>query len=205
MIVRSGVITSTVAVAVPPVPPSLEVTGSVVLTWVPVAIARTSTEKVQLLLARIVPPTRLMLLGAVVITPGSQLPTMLSGLAIIIPAGKLSFRLTPVRSVAPLGLVIVKVSVTLWFNPTCAALNDLVTAGGDTTIANPGHAQIIKLTARINRLIWRARHTTFMIFSRKDADIVLAFAQAARKKIQRNCYLSIDCANENPPLLATED
>ena len=205
MIVRSGVITSTVAVAVFPVPPSLEVTGSVVLTWVPVAIARTSIEKVQLLLARIVPPTRLMLLGAVVITPGSQLPTMLSGLAIIIPAGKLSLKLTPVRSVAGLGFVMVKVSVTLWFNPTCAALNDLVTAGGDTTIANPGHAQIIKLTARINRLIWRAGHTTFMIFSGRMTTLYLHSRLRQERKSKRSRYLSVHCADENPPLLATED
>src|SRR5689334_12653581 len=42
-------------------------------------------------------------------------------------------------------------------------------------------------------------------FLRKDAYIVLAFALAARKKIQRHCYLSGHRANENPPLLATED
>jgi hypothetical protein len=53
--------------------------------------------------------------------------------------------------VAPLGLVIVKVSVALWFNPTCAALNDLVTAGGETTIANPGHAHITRISPQIYR------------------------------------------------------
>src|SRR6476661_8649069 len=182
---------STLAVAVFPVPPSFEVTGSVVLIWVPVAIARTSTEKVQLLPARIVPPTRLMLLTAGVITPGSQVPTRLSGLAIIRPAGKLSLRLTPVRSVAPLGLVIVKVRVALWFNPTCAALNDLVTAGGDTTIANPGHAQIIRISPQIYRFIWRAGQTAFMIFSGRMATLYLHSPLRQRRKIQRSRYSSV--------------
>src|SRR5258708_7776620 len=105
--------------------------ASVVLPCVPTATARTSIEKVQLLPARIVAPARLMLLTLGVITPGSQLPVMLSGFAIIRPAGMLSLKLTPVRSVATLGLLIVNVSVTLLFNPTVGALKDFAIVGGD--------------------------------------------------------------------------
>src|SRR6266851_843614 len=133
--VKSGNVTSTLAVAVFPVPPSFEVTGSVVLTCVPPAIARTSIENVQLLPARMVPPTRLMLVTAGVITPGSQVPVRLSGLAMIRPAGSVSLKDTPVRSVAPLGFVIVNVKVTLVFSGALAAENDFVMEGGATTTA----------------------------------------------------------------------
>src|SRR6266850_592287 len=132
---RSGRSTVTDAVAVLPVPPSFEVTGSVVLTRVPPAVASTSMENVHELPARIVAPTRLMLLTEGVMTPGSQVPVRLSGLAMIIPAGRLSLNETPVRSVAPFGLVMVNVIVTLPFSGTVAAENDLVIEGGATTMS----------------------------------------------------------------------
>src|SRR5579859_4766307 len=103
-------------------------------------MASTSTEKVQVALAGICPPTRLILLICGVITPvvpvGSHEPrtgsnTRLSGLAIINPAGKLSFTLTLVKSVAGLGFVIVKVRVALAFNGTDAAEKALLMVGGD--------------------------------------------------------------------------
>src|SRR5579859_603721 len=133
--VRSGTTTVTVAVAVPPVPPSTDVMAPVVFTWSPAVVARTSMDKVQLLLARIVVPTRLILVGESVTTLVSQVPPRLSGFAISRPAGISSLKLTPVKSVAGLGLVSVNVSVTLWFSPTVAALNAFAIVGGDCACA----------------------------------------------------------------------
>ena len=114
--------------------------GSVVLTLLPPEVASTSIEKVHVALAGIWPPVRLMLFTMGVIVPvvpvGSQFPrtgsgTRLSGLAMINPAGRLSLTDTFVKSVAGLGLVIVKVSVTLPFNGTVAAENAFAIVGGD--------------------------------------------------------------------------
>src|SRR5690349_9374061 len=120
--VMSETSTVTVAVAVPPVPPSFDVILPVVFTWAPPPVARTSMENVQVALAGIWPPLRLILLTVGVITPvvpvGSQKPktgsgVRLSGLAIINPLGSVSLKATPVKSVAGLGLVMVNVRVTL--------------------------------------------------------------------------------------------
>src|SRR5579859_1264984 len=147
--VRSGTTTVTVAVAVPPVPPSTDVMAPVVFTWSPAVVARTSMDKVQLLLARIVVPTRLILVGESVTTLVSQVPPRLSGFAISSPAGISSLKLTPVRSVAGLGLVSVNVSVTLPFKLTVAALNDLKMVGGDCACASPAHTNAITHTAKL--------------------------------------------------------
>ena len=66
----------------------------------------------------------------------SQLPktgsgTRLSGLAMIRPEGKVSVKLTLVRSVAGLGLVMVKVRLVLPFTGMLAAPNALLMVGGD--------------------------------------------------------------------------
>lgn len=143
----------------PPVPPSFDVIGSVVLTWSPEAVASTSTETVQLVLARIVAPAILRLVPRVVTRLVSQLPLTLSGLAISRPAGMLSLKLTPVRSVAGFGLVMVKVSVTLSFNPTVGAENDLTIVGGDCASIDPAQMNIKRqsmvknLVALINDMI----------------------------------------------------
>ena len=49
--------------------------------------------------------------------------------------GIVSLKLTPVRSVAPLGFVIVKVSVMLLFSCTVAAENCFAIVGGETMTA----------------------------------------------------------------------
>src|SRR6476646_1281696 len=121
-------------------------------------MASTSTEKVQVALAGICPPIRLILLLCGVIVPvvpvGSQAPrtgsnTTLSGLAMINPAGKLSFTLTLVKSVAGLGFVIVKVSVALAFKGIDAAEKALLIVGGDCACARPVHANVARRITKI--------------------------------------------------------
>src|SRR6185312_13856863 len=121
-------------------------------------MASTSTEKVQVALAGICPPVRLILLVCGVIVPevpvGSQAPwtgssTRLSGLAMINPEGKLSFTLTVVKSVAGLGFVIVKVSVALPFNGTDAVEKALLIVGGDCACARPVQVNTARRIAKI--------------------------------------------------------
>src|SRR5712671_1364858 len=140
-----------VAVAVPPVPPSTDVIAPVVFTWSPAAVASTSMESVQLLLARSTVPTMLIFVGESVTTLVSQVPPRLSGLAISSPAGISSLKLTPVRSVAGLGLVSVNVSVTLPFTPTVGELNAFVSVGGDCACASSVHVNAASRTAKIMR------------------------------------------------------
>src|SRR5438067_6057659 len=97
-------------------------------------------ENVQVALAGICPPVRLISCVVGVIVPvvavESQSPrtgsgVRLSGLAMINPLGSVSLKLTFVRSVAGLGLVIVNVSVVLPFLGMLAAPNAFVIVGGD--------------------------------------------------------------------------
>src|ERR1051326_8265544 len=108
-------------------------------------------NSVQLLLARIVEPVRLMLLGEIVTRLVSQSPPRLSGLAMSSPEGISSLKLTPVKSVAGLGLVMVNVSVTLWFRPTVAELNALVMVGGDCACTFVTNAPINKSAGKTTR------------------------------------------------------
>lgn len=119
------------AVAVPPVPPSTEVTAPVVLTWSPAAVASTSIERVHELFAGSTAPVSVRFVDEMVTRLVSQVPARLSGFAISKPAGILSLNPTPVRSVAGLGLARVNVSVTLLFKPTVAALKAFAIVGGD--------------------------------------------------------------------------
>ena len=102
--IDGGATTLIEAEAVPPVPPSVDVTLPVVLFCVPAAIPVTFTENVQELLAAIVPPLRLITFVAwvAVIVPAPQVPVRPFGVEMANPAGSVSLKATPVSAVVVL-------------------------------------------------------------------------------------------------------
>src|SRR5947209_18213922 len=96
--IDGGASTLMLAVAVPPVPPSVEVTFPVVLLCNPAAMPVTFTENVQEALAAIVPPLRLITFVpcVAVIVPPPQEPVRPFGVEITRPAGSVSLKPTPV-------------------------------------------------------------------------------------------------------------
>ncbi len=106
-----GAVTLTLAEAVPPVPPSVEVTFPVVLFFTPALVAVTLTEKVQLPMAVRLPPLRMIVPDpavAVIVPP--QLPFSPLGVEITRPGGSVSVKPMPVNAVEVLGLFIVKLN-----------------------------------------------------------------------------------------------
>ncbi len=99
-----GISTDTLADAVPPVPPSTDVTLLVVLFCAPAAIPVTFTEKVHELLCANVDPERLTtpLPCAAVIVPPLQAPVNPFGVEINSPAGSVSLNPTPESAVVVL-------------------------------------------------------------------------------------------------------
>jgi hypothetical protein len=100
--IEGGATTFRVAVLlVVPVPPSVDVTAPVVLFLVPAVVPVTFTEKVQELLAAIVPPERLIVPepATAVMVPLPQVPVRPFGVATIRPAGSVSLKATPVNAV----------------------------------------------------------------------------------------------------------
>lgn len=130
-----GASTLMLAEAVPPVPPSVEDTGPVVLFCRPAVVPVTLTENVQELFAASVPPAKLItLLPAVAeIVPPPQLPVRPFGLDTTSPAGRVSLKATPVRAVA-LPFWMVKLKEMERFSGMLAAPNALVIVGGPTTL-----------------------------------------------------------------------
>jgi len=124
------------AEAVPPAPVSVEVTLPVVLFFTPVVVPVTSTEKVQLPLAAIVPPLSDMLLepATAVIVPLPQLPVSPFGVATTKPAGRESLNATPVSPSPLLGLVTVKLSDVVAFTGIEATPNVLLIVGAEATV-----------------------------------------------------------------------
>src|ERR1041385_5774541 len=133
--IDGGATTWRVAVAVLPVPPSVEVTALVVLTCAPAAVPVTFTENVQLLLAAIVPPVRLMVFvpWVAVIVPAPQVPVRPFGVEMIRPAGSVSEKAMPLSGV-PFGLVMVKLRLVEPFRGMLAAPNTLAMLAGPTTV-----------------------------------------------------------------------
>src|SRR2546427_8114094 len=138
--IGGGASTLSEAEAVPPVPPSVEVTLPVVLLLLPAVVPVTSTEKVQDDPAAgdavSVPPERLMvpLPAVAVIVPLPQEPVTLGIAATTTPTGKLSVKDTPLSALAVLGLVMVKLSVLLAFTATLVGLKALLVVGGAATV-----------------------------------------------------------------------
>jgi hypothetical protein len=139
LLMVGGATTVKLALEVLPVPPSVEVTWTL-LFFTPAVVPVTSTEKVQEDPAAgdavKVPPAKLMLpLPAVaVIVPLPQEPVTLGVEATVTPAGKLSVNATPLRATLVFGLLMVKLNVLLVFSAMLVGLNDLVMEGGWATV-----------------------------------------------------------------------
>src|SRR5689334_1461971 len=134
--IDGGATTLMLAEAVPPVPPSTEVTLPVVLFCVPAAMPVTFTENVQELLAAIVPPLRLITFvpAVAVIVPAPQVPVRPFGVETTRPAGSVSLKPTPVSAVVVLLFWMVKVSEVEPFSGIDAAPNALIMTGGPVTV-----------------------------------------------------------------------
>ncbi len=123
------------AVAVLPVPPSVEVTALVVLFCSPVTVPVTFREKLQELLAAMVPPVSAIVFvpGVAVIVPLPQEPLSPLGVETTSPDGSASVNATPVKAVA-LPFWMVKVRLVEPFSGMLAAPNAFVITGGPTTV-----------------------------------------------------------------------
>ena len=141
MLMVGGAITVSVSLAVPPVPPSVEVTVPVVLTCAPALIPVTLTENVHEPLEASVPPDKLTVEGdpgglliVAVIVPLPQEPVTVVE-ANFTPPGKVSVKLTPLSDTLLFGLVSVKLNVLLPFSGMVLGLNDLLMVGGLATVS----------------------------------------------------------------------
>jgi len=134
--IDGGATTLIDADAVPPVPPSTEVTLPVVLFCVPAAMPVTLTENVQELLAAIVPPLRLITLvpAVAVIVPAPHVPVRPFGVETTRPAGSVSLNATPLSAVVVLLFWMVKLSEVEPFSGIEAAPKALMITGGPTTV-----------------------------------------------------------------------
>jgi len=134
--IDGGATTLIEAEAVPPVPPSVEVTLPVVLFCVPAAIPVTFTENVQEVLAARLAPVRLITFVAcvAVIVPPPQVPVKPLGVEITRPAGSVSVKPTPVSDVVVLLFWMVKLKLVEPFSGMLAAPNALIMTGGPVTV-----------------------------------------------------------------------
>jgi hypothetical protein len=134
--ITGGASTLIEAEAVPPVPPSVDVTLPVVLFCSPAVMPVTFTEKVQDALAARLAPDRLMVLvpAVAVIVPPPQVPVWPLGVEMTRPAGSVSLNPTPVSVVVVLALWIVKLREVEPFSGMLAAPNVLLITGGPTTV-----------------------------------------------------------------------
>jgi len=134
--ITGGAMTLMLADAVPPLPPSLEVTALVTLFLSPAVVPVTFTENVHELLAGRVPPDKLItLLPAVaVIVPPPQLPVRPLGVDTTSPAGSVSVNPTPVNAVVVFGFWMVKLKEVEPFSGMLAAPNALVITGAAATL-----------------------------------------------------------------------
>jgi hypothetical protein len=132
----SAVPTLTLAEAVPPVPPSVEVTLPVTLFWVPAVVPVTFTENVQPLLAPTDPPDKLItpVPCVAVIAPAPQLPVSPLGVEITSPDGKVSVNPMPLRELPVFGLLMVKLNDVEPLSGMLAPPNILLIVGGATTV-----------------------------------------------------------------------
>src|SRR3979411_797382 len=132
--VRSGALTSIVAVAWLPEPALVEGRGPAVFTLCRPDWPTTLTEKVQEPPAAIVPPERLTTekpdTVPVVIVPAPHDPVRPFGVATARPAGSVSPKATPKSATVALGLVMVKVRVVVAFRLMLAAPKALAMLGG---------------------------------------------------------------------------
>jgi hypothetical protein len=130
------------AMAVPPFPPSLEVTLPVTFCFAPSVIAVTVNWKVQDPLGGRVAPDRLMrsLPATAVSSPSAHEPTRPLGLETTRPVGRTSVKPISVSFSFGLGLLIVKVSLVVLFSAMLCPPNSLVMLGGTTVLTGSGEA-----------------------------------------------------------------
>ena len=134
LMITGGATTVIEALEVLPVPPSVEVTWTL-LFFTPAVVPVTFTETVQEALAARVPPERLTLedpTTAVAVPP--QVLFNAFGVAITRPAGRLSVKAMPVSAMPVFGFVMLKVSEVEPFNGMLAAPKALVIVGGVATV-----------------------------------------------------------------------
>jgi hypothetical protein len=150
--IDGGDATERLSEAVLPVPPFVELTGPLVFGYWPSAAPLRFTAMVQLLLAAMVPPVRLMLPepAAAVAVPLHVLVSPF-GVDTTSPVGRVSLKATPVSATAlAAGFVIVKVSVVAVPGATGLGLNTLAIDGGatdPTETADAGAAVVRKAAA----------------------------------------------------------
>jgi hypothetical protein len=125
-----GATTVSVAEAVLPVPPFVDVTALVVFRNCPAVVAVTATLKVQLALAAMVAPDREIVLLPLV-ERGVPPQTVLVPLATVRPAGKTSVKPMPISAtVLAAGLVMVKLKEVELFVTIIDGMNTLEITGG---------------------------------------------------------------------------
>ena len=130
----AGATTVMEAFEVLPVPPSVEVTCTL-LFLTPAVVPCTLTETVQLALAAIVPALSVIEPEpAVAVTEPLQVLLSPFGVATTRPAGRLSVKATPLNATPVLGLVMVKVSDVVPFSGMLAAPNAFAIDGGEATV-----------------------------------------------------------------------
>ena len=133
MAIDGGPSTWRFAVAVLPVPPSLEVTAPVVLVYAPAAAPVTVTLNWHVPLAATVAPVREIPVGAVVVSVPPH--TVLVLLVTVSPVGSVSVNATPVSDIVlGDGLMIVNCNELVVFSAICAGLKILLMLGGATTV-----------------------------------------------------------------------
>src|SRR5438445_755464 len=134
LIITGGPTTVIEALDVFPVPPSVEVTWTL-LFFTSAVVPCTLTETVQLALAANVPAERLMLpepATAVAVPP--QVLFNALGVATTRPAGKLSVKAIPFSVTPVFGFCMVNVNEVVPFSGMLAAPNALVIDGGEATV-----------------------------------------------------------------------
>lgn len=137
LLIDGGSSTVMLAVAVPPDPPSLDVTLPVVLVIAPVAVPVMFTLNVHDELGASVAPDKVTLPvpAAAVMVPPPQDPVSPLGVATARPVGNMSANPTPVIAMEfAAGLTTVNVKPVLALSATVAAPNALVIVGGTTTV-----------------------------------------------------------------------
>jgi len=138
-LIEGGKTTATVAKAVPPVPPSIEVTAPVVLFCTPVATLVTFKLKAQDALVDRLAPERLMLLppGFAVSVPLLHEPLNPLGVEMTSPAGSVSVKPMPLNEAATFGFAMMKLRLVLPFSAIDATPKVLVMSGGTTLAGGP--------------------------------------------------------------------
>src|SRR5689334_20391007 len=134
LMMTGGATTVIEALDVFPVPPSVDVTCTL-LFFTPAVVPFTLTETLQEPLCATVPPERLMEPApatAVAVPP--QVLLRVGGVATTSPAGRLSVKATPVSERLVFGLLMVKVSEVVPFSGIVAAPKAFVIVAGVATV-----------------------------------------------------------------------